>query len=590
MSGELDDGVGASGIGDLTTWPTAVAARVNRALDEWEEGAKVSRLWAGDSSLWTGSDEAQWLGWLRILDERRGHVELETVSAVAVGGAFDDVLVLGMGGSSLCPEVLGLSFGHLSGAPRLHVLDSTDPSQIRSCAERLDLDRTLFIVSSKSGTTLESSILMRFFLDRVSASAPPGTAGKHFLAVTDPGSDLERFAIDQKFRKVFHGVPSIGGRFSALSHFGMVPASAMGIDVGRLMARAEEMRVRCTDGVPVRQNPGAMLGLALGAAAQAGRDKMTFVASPGLRSLGTWVEQLVAESTGKGGQGIIPIDGEALATPDAYGDDRLFVYVRDEIAPDAAQDEAYSRLAQAGFPVLSMSLRDRYDLGGEFFRWEFATAVAGALLQVNPFDQPDVEASKVATRRLTSAYETAGQLPEELPVCVDVAAGLSVFADDPNAAAVGADGHDRRAHLADVIGAHCGRVDRGDYFAILAYLQMSDAHAAVLQELRHLVRDATGSATCLQFGPRFLHSTGQAYKGGPNSGVFLQVTCDDPEDVEVPGQQYTFGIVKDAQARGDLAVLGDRRRRAIRVHIQGDVRTGLERLTSIVRQAVGRSE
>ena len=315
MSGELDDGVGASGIGDLTTWPTAVAARVNRALDEWEEGAKVSRLWAGDSSLWTGSDEAQWLGWLRILDERRGHVELETVSAVAVGGAFDDVLVLGMGGSSLCPEVLGLSFGHLSGAPRLHVLDSTDPSQIRSCAERLDLDRTLFIVSSKSGTTLESSILMRFFLDRVSASAPPGTAGKHFLAVTDPGSDLERFAIDQKFRKVFHGVPSIGGRFSALSHFGMVPASAMGIDVGRLMARAEEMRVRCTDGVPVRQNPGAMLGLALGAAAQAGRDKMTFVASPGLRSLGTWVEQLVAESTGKGDRALFQSMGKRSRHP-----------------------------------------------------------------------------------------------------------------------------------------------------------------------------------------------------------------------------------------------------------------------------------
>ena len=588
MIGGVDNGVGA-GIGDLTKWPTRLAAAVNRAVDDWEEGAKVGRVWAGDSALWTGTDEAQWLGWLRILDEQRCCDQLETVSAVALGGAFDDVLVLGMGGSSLCPEVLGLSFGRLHEAPRLHVLDSTDPSQIRACTERLALDRTLFIVSSKSGTTLESNILMRFFLDRVSVSAPPGTVGERFLAVTDPGSELEQFAVDQRFRKVFHGRPNIGGRYSALSHFGLVPAAAMGIDVARLIARAEKMRARCTAAVPIGQNPGAMLGLALGAAAQTGRDKMTFVASPGLRSLGTWVEQLVAESTGKGGRGIIPVDGESLAAPDAYGDDRLFVYVRDEVAADATQDEAFSRLSEAGVPVLWMSVQDPYDLGGEFFRWEFATAVAGAQLKVNPFDQPDVEASKVETRRLTSAYETAGRLPEERPVCVDADTGLSVFADDRNAAAVAADGHNRRPHFADVIGAHCGRLDDGDYFAILAYVEMSDAHATVLQELRHLIRDVTRRATCLQFGPRFLHSTGQAYKGGPNSGVFLQITCDDPEDVEVPGHRYTFGVVKAAQARGDLAVLGDRARRVIRVHIHGDVHTGLERLTTIVRQTIGRS-
>ena len=590
MNGELDDGVDAAGIGDLTTWPILVAAKIDLAVDDWQQSGKVGRLWAGDAALWTGSDESEWLGWLRNFKGRRSRDELDTVSAVVLDGTFDDILVLGMGGASLCSEVLGLTFGHVPGAPRLHVLDSTDPSQIRCCAERLSLDRTMFIVSSKSGTTLESNILMRFFLDLVSTSAPTGTvAGERFLAVTDPGSELERFAIDQKFRRVFHGVPSIGGRYSALSNFGMVPACAMGIDVGRLIARAEKMQGRCTDAIPVRQNPGAMLGLALGAAALAGRDKMTFVASPGLRSFGAWVEQLIAESTGKGGQGIIPIDGEALTSPDTYGDDRLFVYVRDETAPDGIQDDAFLRLSQAGFPVLSISLRDRYDLGGEFFRWEFATAVAGALLHVNPFDQPDVEASKEVMRRLTSACETTGQLPEEFPVCVDADTGLSVFADDANAAAVGADHLDRCSNLIDVISAHFERVESGDYFAILAYLQLSDRHMTVLQKLRHLIRNATGSATCLQFGPRFLHATGQAYKGGPNSGVFLQITCDDSEDLDVPGQQYTFGVVKAAQARGDLAVLGARGRRAIRIHIQGDVYTGLECLTSIVRQSVGRS-
>lgn len=590
MNGEVDGRVDAAGIGDLTTWPIVVSAKIDVVVKDWQENGKIGRLWAGDAALWTGCDESKWLGWLRTFEGWRSRDELDTVSAVASDGAFDDVLVLGMGGASLCAEVLGLSFGHLPGAPRLNILDSTDPSQIRRCTERLTLDRTLFIVSSKSGTTLETNILLQYFLALVSASIPAGAAaGERFLAITDPGSELERFAIDHRFRRIFHGVPSIGGRYSALSHFGMVPACAAGVDVGRLMARAEDMQNRCTDATPVRQNPGAMLGLALGVAALEGRDKMTFTASPGLRSFGTWVEQLIAESTGKEGQGIIPIDGEVLTSATRYDDDRLFVYVRDETAPDELQDEAFFNLRQAGFPVLSMSLRDRYDLGGEFFRWEFATAVAGALLHVNPFDQPDVEASKEAMRRLTSACEATGELPEERPVCVDADTGLSMFADSSNAAAVGVDDFDRPSELAEAISAHLGRVESGDYFAILAYLQLSDRHMEVLQKLRHLIRNATGNATCLQFGPRFLHTTGQAYKGGPNSGVFLQLTCDDSEDLDVPGQQYTFGVVKAAQARGDLSVLGERGRRVIRVHIHGDVHTGLESLAAIVRQSVGRS-
>ncbi len=572
---------------DLEGWPGSLAAALEGAVDDWERSDKVGRLWAGDATLWTGADEGRWLGWLRVLDDHVARIELESVAPTALDGAFDDVLVLGMGGSSLCPEVLGLTFGHLPEAPRLQVLDSTDPAQIHSCVGGLSLDRSLVIVSSKSGTTLESKILMQYLLERVTASVPAATVGRHFVAVTDPGSELEQFAREHRFRKLFHGVSSIGGRYSALSHFGMAPASAMGVDVERFLDRASEMRARCVEGVSVRRNPGAMLGLALGVAAKSGRDKVTFVASPRLRSLGTWVEQLLAESTGKGGQGVIPIDGEDLSEPDAYGADRIFVYVRDETAPDAAQDDAISAFRQTGFPVIRMAVRDEYDLAGEFFRWEFATAVAGAFLGVNPFDQPDVEASKVETRQLTRVYETAGHLPEEVPRCVDSDSVMSVFADDRNAKELGIDNGDHCASLAAAVGAHCRRTGKGDYFAILAYLEMSDAHESRLQDLRHGIRDATGCATCLQFGPRFLHSTGQAYKGGPNTGVFLQITCDDPEDLTVPGQRYTFGVVKAAQARGDLAVLGGRGRRAIRVHVKGDLQAGLDRLTEIVRQATG---
>ena len=573
--------------GDLEGWSGSLTAALGRAVDDWQGNDKVGRLWAGDATLWTAADEGRWLGWLRVLDDHGARVELESVAPTALDGAFDDVLVLGMGGSSLCPEVLGLTFGQLPGAPRLQVLDSTDPAQIHSRLGGLSLDRSLVIVSSKSGTTLESKILMQYLLERVSASVPVGTIGRHFVAVTDPGSELEQFAHGHRFRRLFHGDSSIGGRYSALSHFGMVPASAMGIDVKRFLDRASEMKAQCVEGVSVRQNPGAMLGLAIGVAAKSGRDKVTFVASPRLRSLGTWVEQLLAESTGKGGQGVIPIDGEALSAPDAYGADRFFVYVRDQTAPDAAQDDAISAYRQTGLPVIRISVRDDYDLAGEFFRWEFATAVAGALLGVNPFDQPDVEASKLETRQLTQVYETAGHLPEEVPRCVDSDSGLSVFADDRNATGLGIDDVGHGVSLAAAVGAHCLRPGNGDYFAILAYLEMSDAHESWLQDLRHGVHDATGCATCLQFGPRFLHSTGQAYKGGPNTGVFLQITCDDPEDITVPGQRYTFGVVKAAQARGDLAVLGGRGRRAIRVHINGDLQAGLDRLTEIVRQAAG---
>ena len=397
---------------ETTSLPHVFGDALEAAVAAWERGQQVSRLWARDSTLWTGADEDQWLGWLHpaTFPSRNSTLD-ELVSSRALRDAFDDVLLLGMGGSSLCAEVLAWSLGPNDGCPTLRVLDSTDPAQIRSCEEQIALDRTLFLTSSKSGSTLESSILLQYFLDRVQQTVGLETAGARFVAITDPGSPLETVATKHRFRAVFHGVPDIGGRFSALTVFGTVPAAAMGIDVEKLRARADEMRARSAASVPVRENPGVMLGLVLGVLARSGRDKVTFVASPSIAPLGAWVEQLLAESTGKQGHGLIPVDGETLASPERYRADRVFVYLRDEMAPDHEQESALTRIEDAGQPVIKLVLRDPYDVGAEFFRWEFATAVLGAELGINPFDQPDVEASKLESRRLTAEYETTGSVP-----------------------------------------------------------------------------------------------------------------------------------------------------------------------------------
>ena len=566
----------------LTGVPASLEGTVAPLVSDWESNEKIARLWSGDASLWTGVDEDRWLGWLHIAtDQLKDLRPLQALQREAASGPFDYAVLLGMGGSSLCPEVLRLSFGPVAGAPELYVLDSTDPAQVRSVEDRVTLDRTLFIVSSKSGTTLEPNIFQRYFFDRVQQEVGTKDAGARFIAVTDPGSQLEQLAGTQGFRHVFHGLPSIGGRYSALSHFGMVPASVMGLDVGRLLSRAEAMQTRCAEGVPLRENPGAMLGLTVGAAAHQGRDKVTTVASPSVRDFGAWLEQLLAESTGKRGTGLIPVDGEDVGPPSIYGDDRLFVYVRDESAPDARQDRAVRQLEDAGLPVIRVELQDRYDLGGEFFRWEFATAVVGAVLQINPYDQPDVEASKVETRQLTDRYEADGSLPPETPLAR--AGQLEAYADSVNARALRASAS---STVDELVAAHCARLGDGDYLAILAYVEMSVSHREVLQRLRHLVRDRRRVATCVGFGPRFLHSTGQAYKGGPNTGVFLQITCADPVDLPVPGRRYSFGVVKAAQARGDFEVLSTRTRRALRLHVVGDPVEGLLRVATLVEEGL----
>jgi transaldolase/glucose-6-phosphate isomerase len=369
-----------------------------------------------------------------------------------------------------------------------------------------------------------------------------------------------------------------------LSDFGLVPAAIMGVDVPRLLDRTEEMVCACMPSVPVENNPGVVLGTILGvAAAEFGRDKVTIVASPGIASLGAWLEQLVAESTGKEGEGLIPIDREAIGDLEVYGDDRVFVYLRLKSAPDSSQDTSVDALEKGGHPVVRITLDDPYDLGEEFFRWEMATAVAGSILGIHPFDQPDVEASKTATRKLTDEYENSGALPKETPIFSE--GGISLFTDDTNAAAL-KKSIKGKATLAGYLKAHLARIGAGDYFAILAYLEMNARHEQVLQAMRHAVRDARRTATCLEFGPRFLHSTGQAYKGGPNTGVFLQITCDEAADVTIPGRKYTFGIVKAAQARGDFQVLIDRQRRALRVHLSADVQSGLDRLNTALRAAL----
>ena len=568
---------------EVVSLPPEVREGVDRLASDWTAGGHVGRLWSRDAALWTGGDESRWLGWLDIAGTQLEHLgPLQTLQQDIAHGPFDHAVLLGMGGSSLCPDVLRQSFGRVAGAPDLRVLDSTDPAQVRSVEQRIDLRRTLFIVSSKSGTTLEPTLLYRYFRHRVQSVTGGDKAGAQFIAVTDPGSQLEQDAVAGEFRQVYHGVPDIGGRYSALSHFGMVPAAVMGLDVECLLSRAAAVRARCTTSMPLADNPGVMLGLTLGAAVRTGRDKVTFVVSPGIRELGAWLEQLLAESTGKRATGVIPVDGESVGPPQVYGGDRLFVYLRDASAPDTAQDEAVAGLADAGLPVVRFSLADRYDLGGEFFRWEFATAVVGAVLGVNPFDQPDVEASKIETRRLTDAFEAKGALPPEAPLAQDEQ--LELYADPANARVLGrGDG----TSVDQLIARHCARAGERDYLAILAYVEMSPAHRMLLQRLRHALRDTQRVASCVGFGPRFLHSTGQVYKGGPNSGVFLQITCRDAADLAVPGRRYSFGVVKAAQARGDLEVLATRGRRVLRVHVVGDLLEGLDRIVHAVEQHAG---
>ncbi|MGY3488450.1 transaldolase/glucose-6-phosphate isomerase [Bradyrhizobium sp. USDA 4011] len=554
---------------------------VEKSTEEWRASAKIRRLWHKDKSVWTGDDEDKWLGWLTSA-ATADVADYEDFAKRVKGQNFTDAVVLGMGGSSLGPEVLAQTFPHQSGFPRLHVLDSTDPAQVRAMEEYVDIAKTLFIVSSKSGGTTEPNVMKDYFFDRVAKAIGKDKAGHRFIAVTDPGSSLQKVAIRQGFARIFYGDPAIGGRYSVLSPFGLVPAAAAGIDVRSLLGHTLAMVRSCGADVPPQQNPGVQLGLAMGIAGLEGRDKVTIFASPEVADFGAWAEQLIAESTGKDGKGLIPIEGETIGDAAVYGNDRFFIDLRTEGENDAAHEAKLAALEAAGHPVVRIVMKSIDHIGQEFFRFEIATAVAGAILGINPFNQPDVEAAKIKTRELTAAFEKTGSLPAEQPVVS--ADGVELYTDAQNAGELrkaGANGD-----LNSWIKAHLSRSGRGDYVALLAYIERDGDTIDAMQAMRLKVRDAKHLATCAEFGPRFLHSTGQAYKGGPDSGVFLQVTTDDSKDLAVPGQKASFGVIKAAQARGDFDVLTERGRRALRVHLKGDLTSGLAALDAAISAAL----
>jgi len=558
-----------------------LAKAVAKDTEEWRASAKIRRLWQRDKSVWTGTDEDKWLGWLTS-PATADIADYEDYAQRVKGQNFSDAVVLGMGGSSLGPEVLAMTFPKKDGFPRLHVLDSTDPAEVRSMEARIDIKTSLFIVSSKSGSTTEPNAMKDYFYSRVAKAIGANKAGHRFIAVTDPGSSLEKVAIKQGFARIFHGEPTIGGRYSVLSPFGLVPAATAGINVRSLIQHALAMVRSCGSDVPPSENPGVQLGLAMGQAGLEGRDKVTIISSQNISDFGAWAEQLIAESTGKEGKGLIPIDGEPLGAPDAYGNDRFFIDIRTEGEADAARDGKLDALEKAGHPVARIVMKSIDHLGQEFFRFEMATAVAGAVLGIDPFSQPDVESAKIKTRELTGAFEKTGRLPAERPVMAFDEA--DIFTDEHNAAELrkaGADGG-----FESWVKAHLSRTHEGDYVALLAYIERNAEHIDALQDMRLKLRDGKHVATCAEFGPRFLHSTGQAYKGGPDSGVFLQITADDARDLKIPGQKASFGVIKAAQARGDFDVLTERGRRALRVHLKGDIVNGLKKLDQAIAEAL----
>ena len=535
---------------------------VQEALARMSKEKVMARVWAHDHTVWKPdpTEITNRLGWLHIADLMPDHVDrLETLACEASADGCTHVLLLGMGGSSLAPEVFRHTFGVKSGYLDLAVLDSTDPGAVLARAERLDVARTLFLVSTKSGGTVETLSFFKFFYNRVIDAVGRDRTGRHFVAITDPGSKLAQLAQRYDFRATFINDPNIGGRYSALSHFGLVPASLIGADVPLLLARAQETQAGCASCALDGDNPPAWLGSVIGALAKVGRDKLTLVTSPSIASFGDWVEQLIAESTGKEGKGILPVVGEPLGDPAVYGGDRLFVAM--ELSGEELDEQALRRLQEAGHPVVRLYLRDRYDLSRQMFLWELATAVAGYHLGINPFDQPNVESAKALAREAVAAYMEKGSLPE-------------ANAAQPSAAAM-------RQFLA--------QARPGDYVALQAFLQPTAATDAALQALRLGIRDKLNLATTLGYGPRFLHSTGQLHKGDAGSGLFIQLTADDPRDAGIPDEagsaasSITFGVLKEAQVQGDRRALLEAGRRVIRFHLGSDVLAGLATLTTAVR-------
>ncbi len=557
VSKEIKAGKGPRQWQSLGRLQPAVDAR----LAKLQKDEAPRRLWAKDSTLWS-SDPAKReeirdrLGWLNVAEKMLEHApELKALGAQ--GRAYSDVVLLGMGGSSLCPDVLRNTFGTIKGHPRLHVLDTTDPATILGVRAKIRIQDTLFIVASKSGETTETLSHFAYFWDQVRSATKDGKAGRQFAAITDPGTSLEKLAKEHGFRWIFSNPPDIGGRYSALSYFGLVPGALMGVDVSELLERGVEMANSCADAVPADKNPGVWLGAVMGELALGGRNKVTLITSPKVATFGYWVEQLIAESTGKQGKGIVPVEGEPVGKPTVYGDDRLFVYIRMDGDPP---NRSVSALEKAGQPVVTLTMRDKLDLGGEFLRWEIATAIAGSVLGIDAFDQPNVQESKDNTKKVLANYRSSGKLPA---------------ADSIPAAKA-------RADLKSLL----GRAKKGAYFATMAYTPRTPTSEAAIAAIRTAVRDRLHHATTAGYGPRFLHSTGQLHKGGPRTGVFLQVVQADAKDIPIPGQPFSFSILKQAQSIGDLQSLTSRRLPTLRVTLGRDVTAGWKALTAAVKSAV----
>jgi len=550
--------------------------KVESRLTQLQEAGFAGKLWNLDDSLWQDDPSvrekiANRLGWLPVVEEMTKQVpELQAFADELKQDGFKFAVVLGMGGSSLAPDVLRHTFGSAQGYPELRVLDTTDSAAIHAVEREVDLEHTLFIVSSKSGTTVEPNSLYAYFWDRV-ASVRGERVGESFIAITDPGTKMANEAYSKNFRRVFENRADIGGRYSALSYFGLVPAAIIGVDLEALLGRAQEAARACGPDAPAADNPGLWLGAVIGELTQAGRNKLTLIASPGIGTYGYWVEQLIAESTGKEGAGVLPVEGEALGGPEVYGDDRLFVHLSLGSSDDQKIAAKLDALVAAGHPVVRLKLAGPLDLGGEFLRWEIATAVAGAVLGINPFDEPNVQESKDNTMRLLETYQREGALPEPEPTLSD--GELSLY---------GVQG----ANLSDALASVLSRADEGDYVAFMIYTQMTPEVDEAMQDVRIQARDALRTATTLGYGPRFLHSTGQFHKGGPQVGVFVQVTADDALDLEIPGSPYTFNTLKRAQALGDFEALAGRGLPSVRVHVWGDLVSGLLTLRSLVQDAV----
>jgi transaldolase/glucose-6-phosphate isomerase len=572
---------------------SGILDRQTAQLGSYEEGIKaalkridaeqwIRKIWKKDPTLWK-TDEAHQniiknaLGWVTVVDQLVEHgEELAAFSARIRSDGFTHAMLLGMGGSSLCPEVFRRTFGLQPGSLELLVLDSTDPATVKSFEDKVDLSNTVFIVASKSGTTTEPLMFYKYFFDRV-RQQKGDRAGDNFVAITDQGTLMEEMAKGDRFRRIFLNPSDIGGRYSALSYFGMVPAALQGFDFRVLLDRAQRATHACAPPVPAQDNPGARLGAILGTLANAGRDKLTLSMSPDIESLGLWIEQLIAESTGKEGKGIIPVAGEPLGSPSVYGNDRVFVHISVG-APDGETELKLSALEGAGHPVVRHRLNNTLDLGEEFFIWEIAVAVAGAIIGIDAFDQPNVQESKDNTKRLLEVYRKEGGLPQQ-----QIAAegdGLTVYCEAETRTRLGS-----ALSLDDFVGEHLRGAQAGDYIALLDYVQETPERESLIQQIRTHLRDALRVATTTGYGPRFLHSTGQLHKGGPATGVFVQVTADDIVDVPLPDEPFTFGVLKQAQALGDFQSLASRDRRAIRIHLGKDVDAGLRKLLSIVQRA-----